>query len=95
MVERQLSVLIADDHPATRAGIRASLEVNGFRVCGEVGDAKAAVEVALNERPDICLLDVHMPGNGIAAASRILRSISPVTRTIPPTACRSWPPPEA
>ena len=71
MVERQLSVLIADDHPATRAGIRASLEVGGFRVCGEVGDAKAAVQVALNERPDVCLLDVHMPGNGIAAASRI------------------------
>jgi DNA-binding NarL/FixJ family response regulator len=64
-------VLIADDHPATRAGIRSSLEAGGFRVCGEVGDAKAAVELALIERPDICLLDVHMPGNGIAAASRI------------------------
>lgn len=71
MAEQQRSVLIADDHPATRAGIRASLEVNGFEVCGEVGDAKAAVELALKERPDICLLDVHMPGNGIAAASRI------------------------
>ena len=71
MVERQLTVLIADDHPATRAGIRASLEASDFRVCGEVGDAKAAVELALTERPDVCLLDVHMPGNGIAAASRI------------------------
>ena len=71
MAEPQRSVLIADDHPATRAGIRASLEADGFRVCGEVGDAKAAVEVALRERPDVCLLDVHMPGNGIAAASRI------------------------
>jgi DNA-binding NarL/FixJ family response regulator len=70
-MERQLSVLIADDHPASRAGIRASLEVDGFRVCGEVGDAKTAVELALTERPDVCLLDVHMPGNGIAAASRI------------------------
>jgi DNA-binding NarL/FixJ family response regulator len=71
MVERQQSVLIADDHPATRAGIRASLEADDFRVCGEVADAKAAVEVALRERPDVCLLDVHMPGNGIAAASKI------------------------
>lgn len=71
MAEGPLTVLIADDHPATRAGIRASLEVNGFSVCAEVGDAKAAVEAALSERPNVCLLDVHMPGNGIAAASQI------------------------
>lgn len=71
MAEGPLTVLIADDHPATRAGIRASLERDGFRVCAEVGDAKAAVEAALRERPNICLLDVHMPGNGIAAASQI------------------------
>ncbi len=64
-------MIVADDHPATRAGIRASLEADGFRVCGEVGDARAAVEAALRERPDVCLLDVHMPGNGIAAASQI------------------------
>lgn len=71
MQKGQLTVLIADDHPATRAGIRASLEADGFTICAEVGDAKAAVEVALSEKPAICLLDVHMPGNGIAAASRI------------------------
>ncbi|MGI8707832.1 MAG: response regulator [Actinomycetota bacterium] len=71
IVDGPLSVLIADDHPATRAGIRATLEADGFRVCGEVANAKAAVEVALRERPDLCLLDVHMPGNGIAAAARI------------------------
>jgi DNA-binding NarL/FixJ family response regulator len=71
MADGPLTVLIADDHPATRAGIRASLEVNGFNVCADVGDAKAAVEAALRERPNVCLLDVHMPGNGIAAASQI------------------------
>jgi DNA-binding NarL/FixJ family response regulator len=64
-------VLIADDHPATRAGIRATLEANGFDVCAEVADATAAIEAALRERPDICLLDIHMPGNGVAAAARI------------------------
>ena len=74
-MQKDLNVLIADDHPATRAGIRASLEADGFSVCAEVGDAKAAIEVAVKERPDVCLLDVHMPGNGIAAASRISSAV--------------------
>jgi DNA-binding NarL/FixJ family response regulator len=74
-MQKDLTVLIADDHPATRAGIRAALEADGFSVCAEVGDAKAAIEVAVRERPDVCLLDVHMPGNGIAAASRISSAV--------------------
>jgi DNA-binding NarL/FixJ family response regulator len=64
-------VLVADDHPATRAGVRAALESGGFSVCAEVADGPAAVEAAVRERPDICLLDIHMPGNGIAAAAEI------------------------
>jgi DNA-binding NarL/FixJ family response regulator len=65
------TVLIADDHPPTRAGIRSSLEQDGFVVCAEVADAPSAVEAAIRERPDLCLLDIHMPGNGIAAAKEI------------------------
>jgi DNA-binding NarL/FixJ family response regulator len=64
-------VVIADDHVPTRAGIRAALEDHGFEVVAETGTASAAVEAALRERPDICLLDIHMPGNGIAAAAQI------------------------
>jgi DNA-binding NarL/FixJ family response regulator len=64
-------VLIADDHPPTRAGVRAALEQNDFAICGEAATARDAVETALRERPDICLLDIHMPGSGIAAASEI------------------------
>ncbi len=65
------TVLIADDHPPTRAGIRASLESDGFVVTAEVADAPSAVKAAVRERPDLCLLDVHMPGSGIAAAREI------------------------
>jgi len=61
-------VLVADDHPATRAGVRAAFEGTPFIVCAEEADAAGAVESALRTRPDICLLDIHMPGNGIAAA---------------------------
>jgi DNA-binding NarL/FixJ family response regulator len=66
-----IRVLIADDHGATRAGIRAALHGHGFEVCAEAAEAEAAVEAALRERPDVCLLDVRMPGGGIAAAARI------------------------
>ena len=64
-------VLIADDHPPTRAGVRVALEEGGFAVCGEAADAEAAIAMAIAERPDICLLDISMPGDGIAAAARI------------------------
>ena len=66
-----MTVLIADDHPPTRAGVRASLEDDGFFVCAEASSAKAALEGALEHRPDVCLLDVHMPGSGIKAAGEI------------------------
>lgn len=68
---KSFTVVIADDHPPTRAGIRSSLEQDGFVVCAEVADGPSAVEAVLRERPDLCLLDVHMPGNGISAAREI------------------------
>jgi DNA-binding NarL/FixJ family response regulator len=64
-------VLIADDHAPTRAGVRMALERDGIEVCAEVKTASEAVEAALRERPDLCLLDVHMPGGGPSAASKI------------------------
>ena len=72
MSGRRHRVLVADDHPAARAGIRSALEAGGFAVCAEVADGPAAVAAALRERPDVCLLDVHMPGgDGIVAAGEI------------------------
>jgi DNA-binding NarL/FixJ family response regulator len=64
-------VLIADDHPPTRTGVRMALEKGGLEVCAEASDARGALEAALRERPDACLLDVRMPGGGPAAASSI------------------------
>ncbi|HZV76028.1 MAG TPA: response regulator transcription factor [Conexibacter sp.] len=65
-------VLIADDHVAARAGVRAALERGGFVVCAEAPDGPGAVEAALREHPDACLLDVQMPGgSGIDAAAKI------------------------
>jgi DNA-binding NarL/FixJ family response regulator len=64
-------VLIADDHPPIRAAVRAVLEEDGFEVCAEAGDAQTAVDLAVRERPDACVLDIYIPGGGIRAAAEI------------------------
>ncbi|HEX2506583.1 MAG TPA: response regulator transcription factor [Gaiellaceae bacterium] len=70
-----IRVLLADDHAPTRAGVRQVLESEGFSVCAEVASGPAAVETALAEKPEVCLLDIRMPGGGIAAAAEIARSL--------------------
>ncbi len=66
-----LRVLIADDHAPVRESVRQTLDDAGFVVCAEVANANDAISVALREHPDICLLDVRMPGNGILAVAEI------------------------
>lgn len=68
-------VLIADDHEALRRGVRVTLEGHGFRVVAECGNGAAAVAAARRLRPEVCLLDVHMPDGGIEAASEIHRAL--------------------
>jgi DNA-binding NarL/FixJ family response regulator len=70
-----LRVLIADDHPMARVGVRIALERGGFAVCAEVADVESAIEAAEREQPDICLLDIQMPGSGIHAAEEIGKRI--------------------
>ena len=70
---RRITVLIADDHAATRADVEETLQLDRrFRVCATVGSAPEAVDMAVRHRPEVCLLDIHMPGNGIAAAWEIV-----------------------
>ena len=75
MTDERFRVLIADDHPPTRAGVKAALEMDGFVVCAQAADARAAIEAARTEKPDVCLLDIHMPGDGIHAAETISREL--------------------
>jgi DNA-binding NarL/FixJ family response regulator len=70
-VSDPVRIVIADDHPPTRAGIVRALEGRGFVVCAEAHDARTAVEAALAHRPDAALIDIHMPGSGIAATEEI------------------------
>jgi two-component system nitrate/nitrite response regulator NarL len=86
-VSAPLRALIADDHAPTRAGVGEALENDEFDVVAEVADAHAAVEAAARERPDVCLLDIHMPGGGIAAAAEIT-DLVPGSRVVMLTASR-------
>lgn len=75
-------VVVADDHVPTRSDVARMLtEAGGFEVCGLAGDAAGAVAAALRESPDLCLLDVRMPGSGIAAAWEITARL-PGTRVV-------------
>jgi DNA-binding NarL/FixJ family response regulator len=76
-------VLIADDHAPTRADMREALERNErFTVCAEAADGAAAVEAALRERPDLCLLDIRMPGSSGIAATREITTRLPDTKVV-------------
>jgi len=70
-----VTVLLADDHVATRKGLRSILEAEGFTVVAEADHALGAVAAAKNYSPRVCILDVAMPGGGIAAAERITRNL--------------------
>jgi DNA-binding NarL/FixJ family response regulator len=67
------TVLVAEDHALARTAIRAALDSSSFHICAEAIDADSAIEAAQATRPDVCLLDIYMPGSGIRAAGEILR----------------------
>jgi len=68
---RGLRALVADADTPTRTALRDALEKSGVSVCSEACDAVAAVEAALRDKPDVCLLDLEMPGGGLAATAQI------------------------
>jgi DNA-binding NarL/FixJ family response regulator len=81
-VREQVRVLIADDHAPTRADLREAIEQDErFVVVAEASDGPGAVAAALRERPDVCLLDIRMPGSGIAVTREVTTRL-PETRVV-------------
>jgi DNA-binding NarL/FixJ family response regulator len=70
---RPISVLIVDDHPVVRQGLRVLLEVqDGIEVAGETGDGPTALALAADTSPDVILLDLKLPGmDGIAVLGEL------------------------
>ena len=68
-----MRILVAEDETIIRMDLRRTLEDAGFEVCAEARDGEEAVALAVEERPDLAVLDVKMPRlDGIEAARRIL-----------------------
>jgi DNA-binding NarL/FixJ family response regulator len=78
-----LKVLLVDDHPFVREGIRSFLsDQPGFAVVGEASSADEALELAAEHKPDFILLDINMPGvNGIEIVGS-LRKLLPGSKIL-------------
>ncbi len=71
----QMTVLIVDDHPVVRQGLRALLDVHdGIEVAGEAGAGDEALALAADLAPDVILLDLKLPGMDGLAVLRELRA---------------------
>jgi DNA-binding NarL/FixJ family response regulator len=81
--QKSISVLIVDDHPATRAGIRAMIEkTSDMYVTGEAQDGDEARRLLAELRPKIILLDLVMPGFSPSAFEKWARENFPETITL-------------
>lgn len=77
-----IRLVIADDHVLVRQGIRAFLETHtDLAIVGEAEDAEGAVKICAEQKPQVALVDMVMPGGGIAAV-RDIRAASPGTQVI-------------
>lgn len=74
-----MRVLIADDDPIIRLDLKQMLENLGYQVVAEAEDGQQAVDLAVSEQPEVCLLDVKMPiKDGVDAATEIIaKGIAP------------------
>ncbi len=77
---KNVRVVLADDHPIVRAGIRAELEkIPGIEVAGEASDGREAIDLISAKKPNLVFMDISMKGlNGLEATARITREFPDV-----------------
>jgi DNA-binding NarL/FixJ family response regulator len=79
MTTTRLRVVLVDDHAMVRSGVRSELG-DAFDVVGEAGDVAQAVRVITDTKPDVVLLDVHLPGGDARAVLEKCLPVVPDTR---------------
>ena len=76
-------ILVADDHPIVRRGLRSLLESQpDLQVCAEAGDGATAMELVIKDRPDLVVLDLTMPQKNGLEVTRLIREESPSTEVL-------------
>src|SRR4051794_18064729 len=81
-----MRVLLADDHPLFRDGLRSLLEARGIDVVGEAINGRQAVDLSKRLRPDVVLMDLDMPELGGLEATRLISAAQPEVKVVVLTA---------
>ena len=78
-----IRVMIVDDHPLVREGIRSIVAAeDGFEIVAEAGSGEEAVKAAARLHPDVVVLDLSMPGEGGLSAVARLKEVAPAARSL-------------
>src|SRR6266536_1293096 len=86
LLSTRMRVLIADDHPLFRDGLRSLLEARGIDVVAEARNGREAVEQAHRLAPDVVLMDLNMPELGGLEATRLISATQPAVKVVVLTA---------
>lgn len=79
----QIRVLLVDDHPLLRQGLRKVLELDaGMTVVGEAGDGEEAVQLARRLQPEVILMDINLPGMNGIEVTRLIKGELPETKIL-------------
>ena len=83
MMSHQTTIVLADDHPVVRQGLRTVLGAEpGFHLVGETGDGQETVRLIERIKPDVLMLDLMMPGLGGLEVTRQVKQRSPGTKVL-------------
>lgn len=82
-MKKKVRILLADDHEIVRRGVRPLVESEwGWEICGEAGNGRDAVDLALKLKPDVVILDVSMPQLSGVEATRLIKRDLPDTQVL-------------